>query len=75
NADVTVYDEMADCYHDYDDLSIHLTLYQCTLSKTGFSLNEHVDCRWVTLEETDEMSLCPADKILVEMLKRKSELL
>ena len=75
NADVTVYDEMAECYHDYDDLSIHLTLYQCTLSKTGFSLNEHVDCRWVTLEETDEMSLCPADKILVEMLKRKSELL
>ena len=72
NADVTVFEEVADVCHDYDDLSIHLTLYECALSEEGFSLNEHVDYRWVTLDEAMAVELCPADKLLVEMLKSRA---
>ena len=72
NATVRVSEKVADVYHDYDDLSIHLTLYECALSRKGFSLNEHVAYRWVTLDEAMEMDLCPADKLLVEMLKSKA---
>lgn len=69
----TVDEKICDCYYQYSDLKVHLILYGCRFRDDYFELQEHVDARWLTIDETAEMELCPADRILVEKLKAINE--
>ncbi len=72
---VEVLDKLCDCIHEYPDLTVRLNLYRCRLLKDDFRLLEHVACRWVCLEEAEQLELCPADKLLVERLKESDVIL
>ncbi len=52
--------------HEYPEKTIRLTLIEC-MPKSGSvpRANEHQDIRWVTREEMESMSFCPADTELI----------
>lgn len=57
--------------HDYPDLSICLKLYHSKISGGVPVLIEHRDLRWITVDEIDDYAFCPADKDILEKLKRR----
>lgn len=53
--------------HAYPDLTIHLSLYHCTIAAGTPKLLEHNDLRWILPSEIPQYEFCPAD---AEILKR-----
>ncbi len=52
--------------HEYPDITVHLTLFNCTILKGQPQLLEHNDMKWITKAEISSYEFCPAD---VEILK------
>lgn len=52
--------------HEYPDISVHLTLFNCTISRGQPQLLEHNAMAWITPAEIPNYSFCPAD---VEIFK------
>lgn len=55
--------------HEYPDLTVHLTLFHASIQEGAPQLLEHNDIRWITVEEIDQYSFCPADEVILERLK------
>ena len=55
--------------HEYPDLTVHLTLVHASIQEGAPQLLEHNDIRWITVEEIDQYSFCPADEVILERLK------
>lgn len=53
--------------HEYPDITVHLTLFNCTIYKGQPQLLEHNDMKWITSAEIPNYQFCPAD---VEILKK-----
>lgn len=53
--------------HEYSDITVHLTLFNCTISRGQPQLLEHNALAWITAKEISNYNFCPAD---VEILKR-----
>ena len=53
--------------HEYPDITVHLTLFNCTISRGQPKLLEHNDMKWITSVEIPNYEFCPADK---EILKK-----
>ena len=58
--------------HEYPDMTIRLTLFNCVIASGEPELLEHCEIKWMTPAETDEYEFCPADKDILEELKRRS---
>lgn len=58
---VAVGDEFTDVLHEYSDITIHLTLFNCTIAEGTPILLEHNDLRWITPSEIPQYDFCPAD--------------
>ncbi len=66
---VTVGDVYYEVVHEYPDITIHLTLFSCTVASGVPRLLEHRDLRWITVEEIDRYDFCPADTEILAKLK------
>lgn len=55
-------------FHEYPDIHIRLTLYNCTISNGTPQLFEHHDLRWITPSEIPQFVFCPADREILEWL-------
>ena len=53
--------------HEYPDITIRLTLFNCSIVRGQLQLLEHHDMRWITPAEIPNYEFCPADK---EILKK-----
>lgn len=53
--------------YEYPDATVHLTLFNCTISHGQPQLLEHNDMKWITSAEIPNYAFCPAD---VEILKK-----
>ncbi len=53
--------------HEYPDITVHLTLFNCTILQGQPRLLEHHDMKWITSAEIHNYEFCPAD---VEILKK-----
>lgn len=53
--------------HVYPDMAVHLTLFNSTIASGEIRLLEHIDAKWITVDEIDDYDFCPAD---VEILKK-----
>ena len=53
--------------HEYHDITVHLTLFNCTISKGQPQLLEHNDMKWINPSEIPNYNFCPADE---EILKK-----
>lgn len=57
--------------HRYPDLTVHLSLYHARIVQGTPQCLEHVQLRWLTVTETDELDFCPADAPILERLKQQ----
>ena len=55
--------------HVYPDLTIHLSLYNCSIAAGIPQLLEHNDIRWITPSEIPQYDFCPADAEILERIQ------
>lgn len=57
--------------HEYPDITVRLTLLDCTLSRGQPKLLEHNAMAWIKPEEIPDYEFCPADVEILKMIKMK----
>ena len=62
-------DVFMDVVHEYPDITIHLTLFNATISEGVPKKLEHNDIKWIATSEIPEYDFCPADEDILERLK------
>lgn len=67
---LTVDDVFMDVVHEYPDITVHLTLFNATVSEGTPQKLEHNDIKWIVPNEIPNYDFCPADK---EILKKITE--
>ncbi len=65
---VNVGDVFMEVVHDYPDITVHLTLFNCTIAEGQPQKMEHNDIRWITTEEIPNYNFCPADDEILKKL-------
>ena len=69
---ISVGDVFMDVTHEYPDLTVHLTLFNATISEGKPQKLEHKDIKWITPSEIPNYDFCPADdEILIYLRKSK----
>lgn len=56
--------------HRYPDLTVHLSLYHARITRGTPQLLEHNALRWITTDEINDLTFCPADEPILERLKQ-----
>ena len=57
--------------HDYPDITVHLTLFNSTISAGEPKLLEHNNMKWIKADELAEYEFCPADEEIIHRLKNR----
>lgn len=57
--------------HEYPDITVHLTLFNCTISRGQPKLLEHNDMKWITSSEIPKYEFCPADVEILDKLQNQ----
>lgn len=57
--------------HEYPDLTVHLTLFSAVITEGEPQKLEHSDIRWITMAEADAYPFCPADREMLDVLKKR----
>ena len=68
---LSVGDVFMDVVHEYPDITVHLTLFNATIEKGTPQKLEHNDIQWITVDEIDQYSFCPADTEILLQLKQQ----
>lgn len=55
--------------HEYPDIKVHLTLFDCTISRGEPCLLEHNAMQWITADEIENFAFCPADEEILQRIK------
>ena len=69
NLTVTVNDVFCRVTHTYPDVTVNLTLFNAVAEGEPQML-EHNDMRWIRPCEIDSFEFCPADKDILEKIKK-----
>lgn len=71
--DVTVHvdDVFTQVVHQYPDILIRLTLFNCRIAEGMPKLLEHHDMRWIYPREIPEFNFCPADKDILTLIQER----
>ena len=69
--EVAVEDVFMSVTHVYPDITVHLTLFNCTVAAGEPKLLEHADLRWITPAEIPEYEFCPADVEILRKIKNE----
>lgn len=70
--DITVHPGkiVCDVVHQYPDITVHLTVLDTELTESNIKLLEHVDMKWVSVSDAENIDFCDADiDILPEIFK------
>lgn len=68
--DIRVQDVFMDVLHQYPDITVHLTLFNARFTGEEPKMLEHQAFMWVTPEDADETVFCPADKEILDEIRR-----
>ena len=70
---ITVYPTAVfdDLVHEYDDVTVHLTLFLATIASGTPQKLEHNDIRWVTAQEMPSYDFCPADYTILQKIAKQ----
>lgn len=66
---VCVRDVFMEVTHKYPDIEVHLILFNAAITSGKPQKLEHNDLRWITVDEIDDYSFCPADEDILIALK------
>ena len=69
---VAVGDIFTQVVHEYPDILIRLTLFNCTVAQGTPRLLEHNDLKWIAPEEIPNFDFCPADKDILVLICQRS---
>lgn len=58
-----------DLTHEYPDRTVHISVYNCSLTDGEPVMLEHNDMRWVTASQCAGFEFCPADVGILNMIK------
>ena len=72
---VAVGDIFTQVIHEYPDILIRLTLFNCTVAQGTPPLLEHNDLKWIAPEEIPNFDFCPADKDILAMIRQRAGLI
>ena len=72
---ISVGAEYMDVVHAYPDLTVHLTLFNATISMGEPQKLEHNDIRWITVSQIAEYEFCPADTVFLRRLQDEHNIL
>lgn len=67
---IAVDDVFMDVTHAYPDITVHLTLFNARFTGEEPKMLEHQAFMWVTPEEADAAVFCPADKEILDEIRR-----
>lgn len=70
--DIRVQDVFMDVLHEYPDITVHLTLFNARFTREEPKMLEHQAFLWVTPADADETIFCPADKEILEEIRRRT---
>ena len=68
---VSVGDIFTQVIHEYPDIHIRLTLFNCTIAEGTPKLLEHNDLKWILPSEIPDFDFCPADKDILTLIQSK----
>ncbi len=60
-----------DLVHVYPDITVHLHLFECSIAAGTPQLLEHAAFAWIIKEDIPNYTFCPADKEILERLRRE----
>ena len=69
---LSVGDVFMDVVHEYPDLTVHLTLFNATISEGEPQKLEHNDIKWIEPSEIPNYEFCPADVQILNALMKKT---
>ena len=67
-------DAVADVYHTYPELTIHLTLYRAEVFGEEPEPLEHDDLQWISADQLENYAFCPADIAFHDAIRQLPEL-
>lgn len=65
-------DVFMEVVHEYPDLTVHLILYNATITDGQIKLLEHNDAKWLMPHQIPQYAFCPADKEILERIMEMS---
>lgn len=68
-SEILVKDFIITSYYEYKDFNIYLHAYYCELINGNLELSEHINSKWVNLNEIDDLDWANADLPIVERIK------
>ena len=71
NIGVAVGEVFAEVTHEYSDITVHLTMFNATISDGEPRLIEHSAIDWITPSQIPDYDFCPADKVFLDLIKSK----
>jgi 8-oxo-dGTP diphosphatase len=71
NVILSVGDVFIDVVHEYSDITVHLTLFNATISEGEPQKIEHNDIQWITPSEITNYEFCPADEEILDRIIEK----
>ena len=60
-----------DVVHEYPDITVHLTLFNASIVSGTPKLLEHIQFRWITVDEIPAYDFCPADDAILKRLMER----
>lgn len=67
---IRVGDIFTQVVHEYPDILIRLTLFNCTIAEGVPVLLEHNDLKWIHPRDIPKFNFCPADADILSMLQK-----
>lgn len=67
---VDVQDIFTQVIHEYPDIRIRLTLFNCRIADGTPKLLEHNDLQWILPCQIPEYDFCPADKDILALIQK-----
>ena len=68
---VSVGEVFTQVIHEYPDIHIRLTLFNCTIAEGTPKLLEHNDLKWILPGEIPDFDFCPPDKDILTLIQSK----
>ena len=68
NITLSVGSVFMDVVHEYEDITVHLTLFNATIKDGVPEKLEHNDLKWIRAVEIPSFAFCPADEEILQRL-------
>jgi len=69
NTDIIVNEFLMTVHHEYYGFILTMHCYMCEISKGTLTISEHLDSKWLTIEEMGKMDFALADIPIISKLK------